>query len=148
MSVASAVVAHRGGSKTPRVTSLRLVGSVAERARGRLAPPFGAAFASDAPAYALALGPAVASDLAGLARELPDPDELPAGTLVFVLPTVVDPPSLTNRFLAALGRGRTVTRELRSTALVARGYVDVAAGVDPASRSDLVWGYAPAAAGT
>ena len=52
-------------------------------------------------------------------------------------------PSLGSRLLAALGRGRTIPRVFRATALVARGYVRVGAGIDPESRSDLVWGYAP-----
>ena len=69
----------------------------------------------------------------------------PEGTLLFVLPQIIDPPSLASRFLAALGRGRTVSRALRATALVARGYVGVAAGVDRETRSDLVWGFTPAA---
>ena len=87
------------------------------------------------------VGPADVVDVASLARVLPDPDTLPSGVLVVVLPHVVDPPSLANRFLAALGRGRTVSRALRASAMVARGYVRVAAGIDRETRSDLVWGY-------
>jgi hypothetical protein len=64
---------------------------------------------------------------------------------MLVLGAVVEAPSLGSRVLAALGRGRVVPRALRATALVARGYVDVGAAVDPASRSDLVWGYTPGA---
>lgn len=143
MSAASVTSRPSTGSKPPRAASLRLVGAAADHARERLTPPLGAKLEADALAYAVVLGPAEASDLASVARALPDPDELPAATLVFVLPGVVDPPSLASRFLAALGRGRTVSRELRSTALVARGYVRVAAGVDHESRTDLVWGYAP-----
>jgi hypothetical protein len=60
-----------------------------------------------------------------------------------VLPQIVDPPSLATRLLAALGRGRTVSRALRASALVAQGYVRVAAGVDKETRADLVWGYGP-----
>jgi hypothetical protein len=100
-------------------------------------------FDDGAAAYAVALGPADAADLASVAQALPDPDELPGGTLLIILPHIVDPPSLASRFLAALGRGRTVPRALRATALVARGYVRVAAGIDRESRSDLVWGYSP-----
>jgi hypothetical protein len=129
------------GSRPPRVDALRLSGPAAESAKGRVAPPLGARFTSDASAYAVALGAADAVDVATVARALLDPDDLPAGTLLVVLPGVVDPPSLASRFLAALGRGRTVSRSLRSTALVARGYVSVAAGIDDETRSDLVWGY-------
>ena len=142
MSASSIARERRSGATPPRVSSLRLVGSAAEHARS-VAAPLGAKFADDAHAYALALGPEDAVDVAAVAHALPDPDELPGGTLLFVLPQVVDPPSIGRRLLAALGRGRTVTRVLRSTALVARGYVGVAAGVDRESQCDLVWGYAP-----
>lgn len=143
MSAASRGREANAGARPPRVGSLRLVGPAAKHARERMTPPFGATLAADAAAYAVALGPADAADLPSVARALPDPEELPPGTLLFVLPAVVEPPSLAGRFLAALGRGRIVSRELRSTALVARGYVRVAAGVDRDSRSDLAWGYAP-----
>jgi hypothetical protein len=93
----------------------------------------------------VALTPADAVDVASIARALPDPDELPPGTLVVVMPGIVDPPSLASRFLAVLGRGKTVSRAHRATALVARGYVDVAAGVEGHTRSDLVWGSSPRA---
>jgi hypothetical protein len=132
------------GASPPLAAEIRLVGPAAEHARGRLAAPGGATFASDGAAYAVALGTAEEADLASLARALPDPDDLPPGTLVFVLPGVAVPASFASRVLAVLGRAPTVTRELRATALVARGYVRVAAGLDRASRSDLVWGYAPA----
>lgn len=131
------------GATPPRATSLRLVGPAAEHARGSVIAPFGAKFQDDARAYAVALGPPDAVDVTTVARALPEPDDLPAGTLLVVLPQVVDRPSLGRRLLAVLGRGRTVSRALRSTALVARGYVRVGAGVDSGTRSDLVWGYAP-----
>jgi len=134
---------HRPGAPPPRVTALRLVGPGAENARGRFTAPLGATFEAGAAAYAVALGPEDITDVATVARVLPAPDELPGGTLLVVLPQVALPPSLASRFLAALGRGRTVSRALRSTALVARGFVRVAAGVDRESRSDLVWGYSP-----
>lgn len=144
MSSASLAHAHGPGAPPPRVTTLRLVGPGAENARRRFTAPLGAVFEDGAAAYAVALGPDDITDAATVARALPAPDELPSGTLLIVLPQVALPPSLATRFLAALGRGRTVSRALRSTALVARGYVRVAAGVDRESRSDLVWGYCPA----
>ena len=110
----------------PRAAALRLVGPAAHHAKGRLVAPLGAKLTSDADARAVVLGPSDAADVAAVARALPDPDELPPSTLLLVLPGVVDPPSLGSRFLAALGRGRTVPRVLRATALVARGYVRVA----------------------
>ena len=141
MSASSTSSEHAPGATPPRVSALRLVGPSAESARGRVTAPLGATFAADAAAYAVAFGPADVTSIATVARALPAPDELPDGTLVVLLPHVVDPPSLASRFLSALGRGRTVSRAHRSTALVARGYVRVAAGVDRESRSDLVWGY-------
>jgi hypothetical protein len=134
------------GPRPPRVGRLRLVGPAAASARGRVPLPFGAVEAPDAEAYAVATGPVQSADLELLARALPDPDGLPAGALVFVLPTVLDSPSLASRVRAALGGGRKVTHELRATALVARGFVRVAAGVDDTTRTHLVWGHAPAVA--
>jgi hypothetical protein len=144
VSAASPFPPRGAGTPPPRAKDIRLVGPAAEHARGRVAAPGGATFAREGAAYAVALGAAEETDLASVARALPDPDELPPGTLVFVLPGVAVPASFAGRVLAMLGRAPTVTRELRATALVARGYVRVAAGLDGASRSDLVWGYAPA----
>jgi hypothetical protein len=137
--VSSSVDLPLVSAKVPSVPALRLVNAVS----GRITTPFGAVIDAEARAWAVALGPKDATDVAAVARVLPDPDELPPGTLLFVLPAVIDPPTLGSRFLAALGRGRTVPRALRATALVSRGYVGVAAGVDRETRSDLVWGYAP-----
>jgi hypothetical protein len=127
----------------PKVSALRLVGAAAAHAKGRLSAPLGASFADDVDAQAVVLGPGDAEDAEAIARALPDADALAEGTLVLVLPEVVTSASLAARVLAALGRGRTVPRALRCTALVARGYVDVAAGIDPTTRADLAWGYAP-----
>jgi hypothetical protein len=137
------------GASPPRVNALRLVGPAVtgsgalSATRARVTLPLGAKLSADAPAYAVALGPSDATDVATVARALPDPDGLPPGTLLIVLPSIVGAPSLTGRFLAAMGRGPTASRALRATALVAHGYVRVAAGVDRETRSDLVWGYAP-----
>lgn len=143
MSAASLGGERITGATPPRASSLRLVGPAAEHARDRVPAPLGATFRADAAAHAVALGPADVIDVASVARALPAPEELEAGALLVVLGSVVDPPSIASRFLAALGRGRTVPRALRSSALVARGYVRVGAGIDAATRSDLVWGYAP-----
>jgi hypothetical protein len=141
--VSSASISReQGGSKPPRTKALRLVGPAAEQARGRVAAPLGATFLPEADARAVALGPADVVDVAAVARALPDPDALTPGALVVLLPNVVDPPSLGNRLLAALGRGRTISRALRASAMVARGYVGVRAGIDDDTGSDLVWGYA------
>ncbi|HSO39869.1 MAG TPA: hypothetical protein VLT33_45390 [Labilithrix sp.] len=136
-------IAHDPGAPPPRVKTLRLVGPAAGHARGRFVAPLGATFLPDAEAQAVALGPADVADVASVARALPDPDSLGPGVLVVVLPNVVEPPSLGGRLLAVLGRGRTVSRALRSSALVSRGYVRVAAGIDVETRTDLVWGFSP-----
>ncbi|MDB4936093.1 MAG: hypothetical protein JWP87_3065 [Labilithrix sp.] len=145
MSAASISREHSPGATPPRASSLRLVGPGAEHARARALPPLGAKYTSDAAAYAVALGPKDATDTAAVARALPDPETLGPGTLVIVLPQIADAPSFAGRFLAALGRGPTISRALRATALVARGYVRVGAGVDHETRSDLVWGFTPGA---
>ena len=141
MSTASPPRAQGAGSKPPPTKALRLVGPAADHARGRVSPPLGATFLPEADAQAVVLGPADVADVASLARALPDPEGLAPVVLVVVLPNVIDPPSLGNRLRAALGRGRTVSRALRASAMVSRGYVRVGAGVDGETRIDLVWGY-------
>jgi hypothetical protein len=83
-----------------------------------------------------------AESVASIMAALPDPASLPAGTLVVVLGTIASPRSLARSVLAALGRTKTATRARRCSALVARGYVGVAAADDDA-REDLAWGYVP-----
>ena len=141
MSSASPPREHGAGSKPPRTKALRLVGPAAEQARGRISAPLGAIFLPEADAHAVVLGPADVVNVAALASALPDPDVLAPGVLVVVLPDVVHPPSLANRLRAALGRAGTASRALRASAMVSRGYVRVAAGVDGETRTDLVWGY-------
>jgi hypothetical protein len=75
---------------------------------------------------------------------LPDPAELPPGTMVVVLGEIAAARSLARSVLAVFGRVRSVSRALRCTALVARGYVDVGAGEDE-TRADLAWGFVPPA---
>jgi hypothetical protein len=82
-------------------------------------------------------------DVGAIARALPDVATLEQGTLVVVLPQIAPPPSLAVRVLGALGRSRTVSRALRCSALLAKGYTRIGAGIDPDTRADLVWGYAP-----
>jgi hypothetical protein len=79
-------------------------------------------------------------------RFLPDPKELPPGSLVIV-PNEVTPrgrsrSALGRRILGVFGRTKTVSRALRCSALVARGYVRVGAvdASDPHG-TDLTWGY-------
>ncbi len=107
--------------------------------------PFGAEVTHDAPALAVVVTFSEALDIKNLADALPDPDALEAATLVFVLPYVATAPSLVSRLFATFGVDQRpkVSRELRASALVARGFVRVGAGTDPATRLDLAWGYAP-----
>lgn len=110
----------------------------------KIAAPRAVKVAAGREVYAIAIGPAAAVDIAAIARELPDADDVPPGAVVVILPGGTAP-SLTTRLLAALGRGKTVPRSLRSTALVARGYVGVAGAIDE-TLGDLAWGHAPIAA--
>jgi hypothetical protein len=126
--------------------AFRLAGPAAAYGRGRVAVEI----REDAPAVAVALGPEDATDLASVARALPEADTLEAGTMVVVLPHVVDPSSLASlasRVLAVLGRGRTVPRAHRCSALLARGYVRIGACVDPETKLDLAYGFVPATTG-
>jgi hypothetical protein len=93
-------------------------------------------------ARTVTLDPDVAS-VDAVMTKLPDPDELEGGTLVLLPADAGGRRSLARTVLAAFGRTRTIPRALRCSALVARGYVDVGAGVDPDTRSDLAWGYVP-----
>lgn len=79
-------------------------------------------------------------DVAVVAGQLPEAADLPPGTLVVVLGSG-DGEGLASRWLGARAR---IARAVRGSALLARGYVNIGAGVDPATRQDLVWGYAQA----
>lgn len=127
----------------PRAEAFRLVGPAAAHSRGRLAAPGNARFEDDAAAYAVALGAEAAADARAIACALPAPEDLAPGTLVVVLPVVVEAPSLASRFRSVLGRTRTIPRAERCTALLARGYVRLGAAEDAASGHDLAWGWAP-----
>ena len=121
----------------PRPTALRLVGSASDSRRP--APPMGlAAWDASAPALAVVLDAASidVDDPMQVAAQIPQAAELPPATPVFVLGLASGKPAV----LRWLGRRVPVTRAARCTALLARGYVDVGAGVDDASQADLVWG--------
>ncbi len=79
-----------------------------------------------------------AGDAAVVAAQLPDAADLPPGTLVVVMGTG-DGEGLAARWLGARAR---IARAVRGSALLASGYVRIGAGVDDATRLDLVWGYA------
>ena len=82
-----------------------------------------------------------AASVATIARALPDPSTLAAGTKVIVL-AAPDRPSLTARLLSAVGRGKAVPKAHRCTALLARGYERIGATQDPKEK-DLAWGFVP-----
>jgi hypothetical protein len=124
----------------PRPASLRLE----TRARtGKVPPPpFGLpAWSDEAPAIAVVLD-ASACDLesaAEVAAQLPDPSTLEPGTRVFVMGAASRGAGLLRRLMGSV----TVPRVSRCTALLARGYVGIGAGVDEVSRTDVVWGSVP-----
>lgn len=91
----------------------------------------------------IALGPADAASVEAVARRLPDPSSLESGARVEIAAEIEAPKTMKSRLLAALGRGATVPRALRCTALVARGYVRVGASAAQGGKRDLAWGYVP-----
>lgn len=131
-----------GAVPLPSARAFRLVGPAAAHAKARVSVP--APIAEDGEAYAVVLGPNDAADADAVARALPDPESLPEGTLVVVLPEIIAPPSFASRLLAAVGRADTIPCATRCTALVARGYARVAAAPDAhgKGRRDLTWGFA------
>jgi hypothetical protein len=76
---------------------------------------------------------------ADVAAQLPAASTMPAGTPLLVLGSAAHDSALWRLF----ARGAPVTRAARCSALIARGYVDVGAGLDEASGTDLAWGIAP-----
>jgi hypothetical protein len=106
-------------------------------------PPFGLrAWDPVAPAVAVLLDVRghSACTTADVAGQLPVAASLPPGTPVLVLGNAANDGALWRLF----ARGVPVPRGARCSALIARGYVDVGAGVDEVSGADLVWGSAPA----
>jgi hypothetical protein len=72
--------------------------------------------------------------------QLPDPTALVPGQLVVVLPRGAPAEEWLGRLVAKRSWAAGATR---ATALLALGYCRIGAGVDPASRLDLVWGTSP-----
>jgi hypothetical protein len=71
--------------------------------------------------------------------QIPRASSLAARSPVVLLGTAVVGAGLLRRLLG--GGTVRVARATRCTALVILGYVDVGAGVDPATGSDLAWGW-------
>ncbi len=78
-------------------------------------------------------------DASLLASQLPDPESLTSGQLVVVLPHGAPKSAWLGRLP---GTRVWAAGAVRASALLARGYVGVGAGIDPKTRMDLVWAYA------
>ena len=122
----------------PRPSAMRLY----TRKRGARipAPPLGlTAWSADATAVAILLDASDTDvdDPEQIAEQLPNAAELPPATPVFVLGSA----ARARGILRWIGmRTIPVARAARCTALVARGYVGIGAGVDRATGDDLAWG--------
>jgi hypothetical protein len=134
------------GVLPPRPKALRLLGSaVGDRVPE---PPFGLREWSSDPAAPLAVvldvpGESRGEELGGvdaLSRQLPSPESVGGGALVIVL---AEPKSQKGPLWHLFRRKTRIARAVRCTALLARGYVRIGAGVDPGTGRDLAWGYAP-----
>jgi hypothetical protein len=133
----------------PPPTSLRLV-----RRDGRhrsLRVPFGLSSFSDSDvgnAVAVALDVAAGKELDELAQaaaQIPPASTFDDGTLVIVLGDADSDHGLLERLFQ--GGRKTIPRAVRASALLARGYIRIAAGVDPLSGLDLTWGFAMVSSG-
>jgi hypothetical protein len=126
------------------VTLLATDPSARARAVKSPRPPFGlSAWTPDAEAAALLLDlrGADAHSAAAVAGQVPLASDLSPGAPLFVLGTAAVGDSIWQMF----ARGAAVPRAIRCGALLARGYVDIGAGVDEATGADLVWGSSPVA---
>jgi len=81
-----------------------------------------------------------------LVAQLPDPAELPAGSLLIVR-QMQRPRAGIRRWLdrvrALVQKPRTAHAAVRCTALLARGYRDISCATDPKTGEEVVWGLAP-----
>jgi len=77
--------------------------------------------------------------IATVIAQLPDPADLPRGTLVAVHGAGRKRPGAIVGWL--LPKRREVHPAVRCTALLARGYVSVGATVDPKTGERVAWGY-------
>lgn len=107
---------------------MRLVGTSAIKR-----PPLGVAtFTPDGEAWLVAPS---AEDVSSLARELPVAQP---GTLVILLPHAAPARGL----WSLLSAPAPLSRHVRASALLARGFVELGACVDAHTKLDLVWGRA------
>jgi hypothetical protein len=121
----------------PSPATLRLTCRTPLRKKPRA--PLGATFADDATDIALVFegAPGSANDACA---EVPDGATLAEGALLVVFGQAAGASFLTRIFAS---NARAIPRDIRATALLARGYVDIGAGVCTKTGADLVWGYAP-----
>jgi hypothetical protein len=87
---------------------------------------------------AATLGP---GDVAAVADQLPAATTLPPRTALVVFGVPSGGGGILGKLL---GGGPAVSRAIRCGALIARGYVDVGAAVDEATKSEIAWGYSSA----
>jgi hypothetical protein len=134
----------------PQPAALRLVCACRPARLPR--PPFGLRSWGEAPGADVAVlldlpreWPASGfGDIALVAAQLPDPASLERGQRVVVLPRS----AAWGPWLARLVHRRSwVAGAVRASALLARGYTGIGAGVDPRSRQDLVWAHGGELAG-
>ncbi|MEO6418273.1 MAG: hypothetical protein ABIP39_02635 [Polyangiaceae bacterium] len=76
--------------------------------------------------------------VAEVVSQLPGIDSVPAGTKLVIAGRLASPTGLLARIFSGK---KTVPRAVRSSALLARGFVDIAAASE--GDDDLVWGFAP-----
>jgi hypothetical protein len=85
-------------------------------------------------------------DVAVLIAQLPDPSELPSGSLLIVREEAMPRTGLRrlfDRIKAMVRKPRKAHAAVRCTALLARGYRDIGSATDPKTGEEVVWGLAP-----
>jgi hypothetical protein len=128
--------------KVPRPGALRLVTTARLGKPPR--PPLGLSqWTADATAAAVLLDAATLGpgDVAAVADQLPAATTLPPRTALVVFGVPSGGGGILGKLL---GGGPAVSRAIRCGALIARGYVDVGAAVDEATKSEIAWGYSSA----
>jgi hypothetical protein len=135
----------------PQPREARLLRAGGEAGRGKPPkPPLGLrAWSAAAPGPSVALvvavelpaewGPPGLDDVELVAAQVPLAETLEEGTLVMVLERADRTSGFVSRLLSPSPR---VPLAVRGSALLARGYVEIRAGLDPSSGEELAWGYA------
>jgi hypothetical protein len=126
----------------PKPAALRLV--CVRSPASRPHPPFGLRSWDEAPGAGLAVlldlpreWPASGfGDVGLVAAQLPDPASLEPGQLVVVLPGAA---SVGTWLVRLVHRRAWAAGAVRASALLARGYAGISAGIDPSTRRNFVW---------